>query len=221
MASLELTGISHSYLVEGQRLQVLKGVNLKLFSGEIVCIIGKSGSGKSTLMSIAGLLLRPQEGKVLLSGTEASCWGDEAARLRSKSLGFIHQNHFLLSDLTAEENVSLPLMIQGMSAKLATDKAAQTLSELNLCTRLKHLPCQMSGGERQRVAVARAIITRPSVVLADEPTGNLNKDQALEVFSILRNLAKKHGICCMVVTHDADLTKLANRVYLMEDGKLH
>lgn len=216
-ASLELVAVSHSY--QKQNLLVLDGINLQIEEGQMVCIVGESGSGKSTLLSIAGLLLQPSGGKVKLGGKLVSNKQIEA-KFRAKNLGFVYQNQFLLEDLTAQENVELPLLMQGIEPKIAQANSCKFLTKLGLAERTKHLPSQLSEGERQRIAVARAAICSPKIIIADEPTGNLSRAQGLEVFTILKNLTRERPSSCLLVTHDMDLAAKADKVYQLIGGRL-
>lgn len=218
-AALELIKVSHFYKAkhESNAVQVLSQISLQVQKGQIVCIVGASGSGKSTLLSIAGLLLKPNEGEVKVSGKSAEV--SNKAKFRARNIGFIYQSQFLLENFTAQENVELPLLIQGVGSRLARDRSLALLSKLDLLKRANHMPWQLSGGEKQRVAVARAAICSPRLIIADEPTGSLSKAQGREVFAILKDLTKAE--CgCLLATHDMDLAAMADKVYCIEDGSL-
>jgi ABC-type lipoprotein export system ATPase subunit len=213
--ALELINISHAYATESSSLQILSQINLQVERGQVICIVGASGSGKSTMLSIAGLLLKPSEGEIKIAGKSPHNKGN----FRAKNVGFIYQNQFLLEDFTAQENVELPLLIQGADAKLTRAKSTELLAKMDLLKRANHMPRQLSGGEKQRVAVARAVICSPQLIIADEPTGSLNQAQGREVFGMLRDLTKdKSG--CLLATHDMDLASLADKVYCIENGQL-
>ncbi|MEM7080027.1 MAG: ABC transporter ATP-binding protein [Pseudomonadota bacterium] len=208
---------------EGAReLRVLDDVNFYVNSGEWVAIVGRSGSGKSTLMHILAGLDSPDRGEVYVAG-ECMSVADQNRRaaLRGEHLGFVYQNHHLLPEFSALENVAMPLRISGREVATAEDQASQLLSQVGLGERLQHLPAQLSGGERQRVAVARALAGRPAVVLADEPTGNLDAESAATVNELLLNLAREHDAAIVVVTHDETSLHLFDRVYQIRSGVLN
>jgi lipoprotein-releasing system ATP-binding protein len=200
---------------------VLRGVSLALRPGESVAVLGPSGAGKTTLLYLLGGLARPSAGKVSLGGQDLYSLPDEAlSRLRNRRLGFIFQFHHLLPELTAEENVALPRMMSGLKTIQAQAEARTLLKEVGLGHRLSHKPGELSGGEQQRVAIARALVNRPEVVLADEPTGNLDKNTAASVHEILLSSAKARGQALVLVTHNEALAARAQRTVYMEDGKI-
>lgn len=202
-------------------LQVLKGISVSIQPGEIVTIVGASGAGKTTFLQIAGTLLKPSQGTVRINGTDIGQLKDkELARFRNKHIGFVFQFHHLLPEFTALENVCIPAFIAGISRHEATRKAREILEFLTLDNRLHHKPGELSGGEQQRVAVARALINNPDVVLADEPSGNLdshNKKELHELFFTLRN---RFNQTFVIVTHDKELAGMSDRTITMHDGLL-
>lgn len=220
-AALSLTGVRKSYRQGVDRLDVLTGVDLKVAPGEVVALTAPSGSGKTTLLQIAGLLDRPDAGSVTLGGVDVSQMDDASrSRLRAKSLGFIFQFHHLLPEFTALENVVMPQIIGGVSRGVARARAAELLEALGLKERLRHRPAELSGGEQQRTAIARALANRPRLVLADEPTGNLDQDTARGVADTLLGLAHDTGVGMLIATHNQDLAKLMDRRLTLSGGVL-
>ena len=218
---LELKQICKSFRQGSQKLDVLTGVDLEIKSGEIVALIGPSGSGKSTLLQIAGLLETPSSGEIYLNRQNCSKLGDALRTLlRRDFLGFVYQYHNLLPDFSAEENVMLPQLIAGRKAKAARERAAWLLERLNLGSRLKHRPAEMSGGEQQRVAIARALANAPKLLLADEPTGNLDPKTSDVVFAELLNIVKETGLSALIATHNMELASAMDRKVRLEDGRL-
>ena len=202
-------------------LVVLSDVNFDLRPGEIVGLIGPSGSGKSTLLHAAGLLERPSKGDVWIDGVSAWTLGDGArTALRRRALGFVYQFHHLLAEFSALDNVALPLLIAGASKRAARAEAERLLVQLGLAERLQHQPAQMSGGEQQRVAIARALANKPQVLLADEPTGNLDPETAESVFAGLFDLVRAHGVAALIATHNMDLARIMDRVMAVRGGRL-
>jgi len=202
-------------------LEVLRGVNLTVQPAERVAIIGTSGSGKTTLLQIMGGLDDPNEGEVLVNG-ERMQGSDEAAKgdLRNRCIGFVYQFHHLLPEFTAEENVAMPLLIRRESKAVALDQARELLGRVGLGERLTHKPGELSGGERQRAAVARALITRPQLVLADEPTGNLDSGNGEHVLKLMLELNEELHTSLVIVTHDHSIAKRMDRILVLEDGAL-
>ncbi len=218
---LELKNIRKSFKQGSQKLDVLTGVDFEIKSGEIVALVGPSGSGKSTLLQIAGLLEAPSAGKILLNGQNCSKLGDGLrTMLRRDYLGFVYQYHNLLPDFDALENVMLPQMIAGRKEKAARERAKWLLERLNLGERLKHRPAEMSGGEQQRVAIARALANAPKLLLADEPTGNLDPKTSDIVFAELLNIVKETGLSALIATHNMELASAMDRKVRLTDGKL-
>ncbi len=202
-------------------LQVLKGIDLDVESGEIVSIVGKSGAGKTTLLQIMGTLLDANEGEVSILGTDIRTLKEkELARFRNEHIGFVFQFHQLLPEFTALENVCIPAMLQGKTLKQAENRAKELLDFLNLSSRMTHKPSELSGGEQQRVAVARAIMNNPSVIFADEPSGNLDSHNKTELHELFLRLRDAFHQTFVIVTHDDNLASISDRVVKMEDGKI-
>lgn len=204
-----------------QSLHVLKGIDLQVYQGEIVVIVGASGAGKSTLLHILGALDRPNEGKVFHNGFDVFSLDDQAlARFRNKQVGFVFQFHHLLPEFTALENVAMPMMILGRKVSDASTKAGELLRKVGLRERAEHRPPELSGGEQQRVAVARALVNDPSIILGDEPSGNLDSSTAAELHDHLWALSRDAGLAFVIVTHNEKLSARADRVLRIEDGKI-
>jgi lipoprotein-releasing system ATP-binding protein len=218
MNLLRANGIKRTY----GALQVLKGIDIEVNSGEVVAIVGASGAGKSTLLHILGTLDRPDEGQVFIGDTNVSSLGDkDLARFRNEKIGFIFQFHNLLAEFTALENACMPGYINaGMSEKDIKRRGEDLLELLGLADRINHLPSQLSGGEQQRVAVARALLNKPAIVLADEPSGNLDSKNALDLHQLFFKLRDELGHTFIIVTHNEDLAEMADRRLVMQDGKM-
>lgn len=213
--------LSKSYTDGANTTAVLHQISLDVKAGDMLAIVGSSGSGKSTLLHILGTLDQPDSGELMLLGQAvAKLSANAKARLRNEKLGFIYQFHHLLMDFTALENVAMPLLIRGESTEKAEQKAAAMLSRVGLAHRLSHRPAELSGGERQRVAIARALVGEPALVLADEPTGNLDHQTAESIYQLLRELNRELKTSFIVVTHDRTLAKKLDQQYWMRDGHL-
>ena len=218
---LELKNVHRSFYQGRFPIDVLKGADLELKSGEMVALTGPSGSGKSTLLQIAGLLEPPNKGDVLIEGHKVKDKADNTRTLlRRNKVGFVYQFHHLLPDFTALENLILPQMIAGRVKKDAELKAMWMLEKVGLKKRVRHFPSELSGGEQQRVAIARALINDPVLLLADEPTGNLDPDTAAEVFDILLDTARNAGLAALIATHDYQLAAKMDRSLKIEHGKI-
>jgi lipoprotein-releasing system ATP-binding protein len=218
---LSLRDIKRTFVQGDRRLEVLKGITLDLKPGEIVALVGQSGSGKSTLLHIAGLLERPDEGDIVVDGKSAGTAGDrERTVMRRQFLGFVYQYHHLLPEFSAIENVMLPQMLNGKSRAEARRRAAELLALVQLKERGDHRPGRLSGGEQQRVAIARAVANAPRVLLADEPTGNLDASTADAVFRQLLGLVRETGMAALVATHNPELAGRMDRTVTLKDGVL-
>ena len=201
------------------KLEVLKGINLEIKANETMAIVGASGSGKSTLLHLLGGLDDPSSGEVFIVGNDFAAQSEaEKARLRNRYLGFVYQFHHLLHEFSALENVALPLLMQGIDVSEASDKAENILKDVGLGERTTHKPGELSGGERQRVALARAMVTKPACLLADEPTGNLDRHSALQVIDLLLQLNDQTGTSLVLVTHDHEIAAKMSRTITLEDG---
>lgn len=218
---IQLTNVTKSYkLGEDIVVDALRGVDIEIATGEFVAIVGPSGSGKSTLMHIIGILDKPTQGKVFLEGKDISKLSEEdLAALRNKHIGFVFQAFNLLPKTSALDNVELPLVYSGIPLGKRIEEAKKELINVGLGDRLNHTPAQLSGGQQQRVAIARALINKPSLILADEPTGNLDSKSGEEIMDLLKNLNKK-GNTIVLVTHDMDIAKNAKRIVVIRDGKI-
>jgi len=220
-AILSLRGVTRTYPTAQGGLTVLKGVDLDVMPGEVVGLIGPSGSGKSSLLHAAGLLERPTSGQVLIDGEDVGGLDERArTRLRLHRIGFVYQFHHLLPEFDALDNVALPMRIAGVREGEARRRATEQLTALGLGQRVTHQPAQLSGGEQQRVAIARALANSPRLLLADEPTGNLDPATSQAVFEALRELAKTTGVAALIATHNMELAGHMDRVFALKDGHL-
>lgn len=221
MVLLQLKNVTKTYIMGNSSFDALKEVSLDIDAGEFVSITGPSGSGKSTLMHIVGLLDNPTSGEVLLEGENVSKLSeDKLALIRNKALGFVFQMFNLLSKTSAVENVTLPLLYSDVPISKRASLAIEMLKKVGLGDKLKNLPSQLSGGEQQRVAIARALINHPKIILADEPTGNLDCKTGREIMDILHELNEKENKTIILVTHDINLAKEAKRILVIKDGKI-
>lgn len=215
---IDIVGIGKTYRIGEVEVHALRQIDLQIFKGEYVALMGPSGSGKSTLMNILGCLDTPSRGTYTLNGTNVSKMSDnELAEIRNKEIGFIFQTFNLLPRNTALENVALPLVYAGKGKKERLQKAAEALASVGLADRMYHKPNELSGGQRQRVAIARALVNNPSIILADEPTGNLDTKTSHEIMDLLENI-NNNGNTVIIVTHEEDIAKRAKRIIRLRDG---
>lgn len=219
---LQATQLTKSFNEGLQAVDVLKNVNLSIMRGEFVAIVGSSGSGKSTLLHVLGGLDVPTSGKVSILGQPLSELNEtKRGELRNRHLGFVYQFHHLLAEFSALENVAMPLLLRAdCSVQESEQRATALLTRVGLAHRLQHKPAELSGGERQRVALARALVTKPDVILADEPTGNLDHQTAVEIQALLQELKQELGMSLVIVTHDRELAQSADRILTMQSGEL-
>jgi lipoprotein-releasing system ATP-binding protein len=211
----------HGILKSFGNLKVLKGIDINISKGEVISIVGASGAGKTTLLQIIGTLLKPDEGNIVIDEIDLNKLSEkQIANFRNQRIGFVFQFHQLLPEFTALENVCMPAFIAGASRKKAIDRASEIMSFLNLTERMHHKPAELSGGEQQRVAVARALINNPSVVLADEPSGNLDSQNKMELHQLFFSLRDKFDQTFVIVTHDNELANMADRKITLHDGKI-
>jgi lipoprotein-releasing system ATP-binding protein len=219
---LVLSNLARTYKSEGESLTVLSRANLTLSRGEIVALVAPSGAGKSTLLHLAGLLEKPDGGAVLINGADAGKQADaKRTAIRLHTIGIVYQFHHLLPEFTALENIALPQMVAGKSEQEANKRALELLTKLGLAPRAGHLPGKLSGGEQQRVAIARALANKPSLLLADEPTGNLDVATADIVFSELIRIVRAENVAALIATHNPDLARRMDRQITLRDGKLY
>ena len=219
---LELASIKKSFSKgSSNKIEVLKGVNLQLFPGEIVALVAPSGAGKSTLLQIAGLLDKPLSGKIFLDGQEIQNESDnQLTMIRRREIGFVYQFHHLLPEFSSRENIDLPQLSNGVPSKDAQRRSNELLDLVNLANRSNHRPAELSGGEQQRIAICRALANKPKIILADEPTGNLDQNTTLSVFESLLKIVKKTNLAALIATHNLDLAKRMDRVVELIDGKI-
>ncbi|HEY8962927.1 MAG TPA: ABC transporter ATP-binding protein [Alphaproteobacteria bacterium] len=216
---LQVNDLHRTYEQAGAELHVLKGISFDLRGGEMVALMGQSGSGKSTLLQCVGLLDSPTSGTIRIAGRDAHNLGDsDRTTIRREAMGFVYQAHHLLPEFSALENVVLPMMIANIDKKHAQERAAKMLEALGLGHRLGHRPARLSGGEQQRVAIARALANKPKLLLADEPTGNLDPETAEGVFKMLQTLVKKTGVAMLLATHNPELAARMDRTLRLEGG---
>ena len=219
---LELASIKKSFSKgSSNKIEVLKGVNLQLFPGEIVALVAPSGAGKSTLLQIAGLLDKPLSGKIFIDGQEIQNESDnQLTMIRRREIGFVYQFHHLLPEFSSRENIDLPQLSNGVPSKDAQRRSNELLDLVNLANRSDHRPAELSGGEQQRIAICRALANKPRIILADEPTGNLDQNTTLSVFESLLKIVKKTNLAALIATHNLDLAKRMDRVVELIDGKI-
>jgi len=218
---IKLRDVTKVYEMGTQEVHALRGVSIDVQRGESLAIMGPSGSGKSTLMNVIGCLDQPTSGQYFLDGEDVSQMSeDELADVRNRRVGFVFQSFNLLARTTAQENVQLPLVYAGTTLKMRRERAREVLRAVGLGERLDHMPNELSGGQQQRVAIARALVNQPSIILADEPTGNLDSKSGKEVMNILTDLNREQGITIILVTHDPRLTRYVSRVLKLFDGKI-
>ncbi len=219
---LELASIEKSFSKgSSNKIEVLKGVDLQLFPGEIVALVAPSGAGKSTLLQIAGLLDKPLSGKIFIDGQEIQNESDnQLTMIRRREIGFVYQFHHLLPEFSSRENIDLPQLSNGVPSKDAQRRSNELLDLVNLANRSNHRPAELSGGEQQRIAICRALANKPKIILADEPTGNLDQNTTLSVFESLLKIVKKTNLAALIATHNLDLAKRMDRVVELIDGKI-
>ena len=219
---LELASIKKSFSKgSSNKIEVLKGVDLQLFPGEIVALVAPSGAGKSTLLQIAGLLDKPLNGKIFIDGQEIQSKSDnQLTMIRRREIGFVYQFHHLLPEFSSRENIDLPQLANGFPSKDSQRRSNELLDLVNLSNRSNHRPAELSGGEQQRIAICRALANKPKIILADEPTGNLDQNTTLSVFESLLKIVKKTNLAALIATHNLDLAKRMDRVVELIDGKI-
>lgn len=221
MSSLQLININKNFFQGQQKISALKEINIEIGRGEMVALVGPSGSGKTTLLQIAGLLDDASSGSVMINNIDATRTDDaKKTAIRRENIGFIFQFHHLLPEFSAAENVAMPLLIKGVKYREALKEAEKILAEIGLQDRLNHKPSELSGGQQQRVAIARALITKPSLILADEPTGNLDSELSEKIFDLLYSLTKEYKIGCLLVTHNLALANKSDRIITIKDGAI-
>jgi lipoprotein-releasing system ATP-binding protein len=218
---LQVTGLCKGFRSGNERIEVLSDLSLQLVAGEMMAVMGVSGSGKSTLLHLLGGMDRPDRGSILIHDQEITVLGlQELSRFRNQTIGFVFQFHHLLPEFTALENVMMPLLLRGEPASSAHREARVALEDVRMQARLHHRPGELSGGEQQRVAIARALVGRPKILLADEPTGNLDLHTGMAIGDLLSNLHKQHGLTSIIVTHNERLAGICSRNCRLEEGKL-
>ena len=217
---ISIKKLTRDFQLGNETINVLKGIDLQINKGEYVALMGPSGSGKSTLMNLLGCLDTPTSGTYILNGNDVSkMHDDDLAEIRNKEIGFVFQTFNLLPRTTALDNVALPMIYAGYSKSERNERATEVLAQVNLADRMDHQPNQLSGGQRQRVAIARALVNKPSIILADEPTGNLDSKTSIEIMNLFNDI-HKNGNTVIVVTHEEDIAKYAHRVIRLKDGMI-
>ncbi len=218
---LKLEKVTKSFSQAGQKIEIIRNADFSIKSSEFLSLIGPSGSGKTTLLQICGMLDNPSSGAVIINGENMAKANDEKrTKIRKMNIGFVYQFHHLLPEFSALENVALPLLIQDVKKNEAYQKASEILREVGLHDRLDFKPSQLSGGQQQRVAIARAIVAKPKLILADEPTGNLDYELSEKIFDLLKDLTKKHQIACLIVTHNLELAKKTDKILKIKNGEI-
>jgi len=221
VGELTVTDVNHSYGTGKIKVPVLFDINLHVNKGEFVALCGSSGSGKSTLLNLLAGLTKPEEGSVMVSGAEISSYSEnELCLFRRKSMGFIFQSYNLLPNLTALENVELPLIFAGEGVKKRREKATEILERVGLEGRIDHRPNELSGGQQQRVSIARALVNQPGIILADEPTGNLDSKTEQEIMNLMKQMNKENGTTFIIVTHEQEVAEQSDRVIYLQDGRV-
>ena len=225
MSGLILENINKSFFQGKQEIKALKNINIKIDKGQVVSLIGPSGSGKTTLLQIAGLLDQADSGSIIIDGHNLSQDhlknnDQERTLIRRNSLGFIYQFHNLLPEFNALENIAMPLLIKGVKKNQALKQANDLLEKMHLKDRAEHRPAQLSGGQQQRVAIARAIITKPAILLSDEPTGNLDSENANNIFDILHKFSREYNMATLIVTHNDELAAKTDKIFKIKDGQI-
>lgn len=221
MTILQVKNLCKKYQQGAIDYTVIQDANFTINKSDFVALIGPSGCGKTTILQLCGLLDNPTSGSIIINGIDMSKANDgERTKIRKDNIGFIYQFHHLMPEFNALENVALPLLIQGKNPKLSYDLANKALNEVELSDKINFKPSQLSGGQQQRVAIARAIVTKPQLILADEPTGNLDQDLSKKIFNLLKNLCKKHQIACLIVTHNLELGYKTDRIFKIENGQV-
>lgn len=222
MSFIEVTGLRKVYRLGQEKVYALKNINLKIEKGEICCILGTSGSGKSTLLNMLAGLEKPTKGDIVINGVNiAKLSENKLAKFRQENTGFVFQSYNLIPQFTSIENVGMPLMFKGWSRKKRDKEAKKMLEAVGLKGRMKHKPSQMSGGQQQRVGIARAFVAKPHVIFADEPTGNLDTKTTADVMELMVKMCREHNLTLILVTHDLDIAKYADRIVHLIDGDIH